>query len=683
MRNTLGEETSPYLLQHRDNPVHWQPWGPAALALARERDKPILLSIGYAACHWCHVMAHESFENPEIAALMNELFVNIKVDREERPDIDAIYMNALHLLGQQGGWPLTMFLTPRGEPFWGGTYFPPESRWGRPGFPDILRRIHQVYRDDRDKVAANKERLLAALKEMGGPGGAAGDAAPGLTPDILDRAAERILDQVDMIDGGLRGAPKFPQPPIFALLWRAFMRSGKTAYREAVTVTLDRMCQGGIYDHLGGGFARYSTDAVWLVPHFEKMLYDNALLIELLTDAWRESGNSLYARRVRETVDWIEREMIAENGAFAASLDADSEGEEGRFYVWSEDEIDAVLGSAAPGFKAAYGVGAAGNWEGRTILNRSGGARHGAAAAETELERCRKLLLEARDKRVRPGWDDKVLADWNGLMIAALAQASRAFGREDWLARARTAFAAVVRDLSAGDRLHHAFRAGRARHGAVLDDYATMIRAALALFEATMDKPYLARAERWADSVATHYHDPVNGAYFYSADDAEALIARTRTVVDNAIPAGNGVMTQNFARLYLLTGEERYRDRAREILDAFATDVRRNALAAPSLLIGFDLLLNATQVAIVGDPDDPGTAALAHAAFAAPAPNLVLQRLRPGEALPPTHPAAGKTPLAGAATAYVCVGTACSPPITDARALGDALAGTGRPAAAP
>ena len=676
MRNTLGEETSPYLLQHRDNPVHWQPWGPAALALARELDKPILLSVGYAACHWCHVMAHESFEDAEIAALMNELFVNIKVDREERPDIDAIYMNALHLLGQQGGWPLTMFLTPDGAPFWGGTYFPPESRWGRPGFPDILRRIHDIYRDDRDKVVQNTELLVAALKDMGGRT-AANDAAAALTADILNQAAQRILDQVDMIDGGLRGAPKFPQPPLFALLWRAYLRTGEAAYREAVTVTLDRMCQGGIYDHLGGGFARYATDAVWLVPHFEKMLYDNALLIELLTDAWRDSRHPLYARRVQETVDWIEREMIAENGAFAASLDADSEGEEGRFYVWSEAEIDAVLGPAAPAFKSAYGVTAAGNWEGKVILNRSGGPPLGAAAAEAELERCRSLLLAARAARVRPGWDDKVLADWNGLMIAALAQAARAFGHEAWLDRARAAFAAVVRDLSAGDRLLHAYRAGRARHSAVLDDYAAMIRAALALFEATMEERYLAQAERWADSVAAHYHDAENGGYFYSADDAEALITRTRTVVDNATPAGNGVMAENLARLYLLTGQERYRARAQEILDAFAGDVRRNALAAPSLLNGFDLLLNATQIVIIGEADDPAADALARAAFAAPAANLVLQRLRPGAALPPTHPARGKEPRAGAATAYVCVGTTCSAPITDAIALADALAGPG------
>ena len=682
MRNTLGEETSPYLLQHRDNPVHWQPWEPAALALARDLDKPILLSVGYAACHWCHVMAHESFENAEIAALMNELFVNIKVDREERPDIDAIYMNALHLLGQQGGWPLTMFLTPNGAPFWGGTYFPPESRWGRPGFPDILRRIHELYRDDRDKVVQNTELLVGALKDMGGKA-AANDPAPALAPDILDLAAERILEHVDMIDGGLRGAPKFPQPPLFALLWRAYLRTGQAPYREAVTVTLDRMCQGGIYDHLGGGFARYATDAVWLVPHFEKMLYDNALLIELLTDAWRDSGRPLYARRVQETVDWIEREMIAENGAFAASLDADSEGEEGRFYVWSEAEIDAVLGPAAPAFKSAYGVSAAGNWEGKVILNRSGGPGLGTAADEAELERCRALLLDARAARVRPEWDDKVLADWNGLMIAALAQAARAFGREAWLARAEAAFAAVVRDLSQGDRLHHAYRAGRARHSAVLDDYAAMIRAALALFEATMEESYLAQAERWAGTVAAHYQDAENGAYFYSADDAEALIARTRTVVDNATPAGNGVMTQNFARLYLLTGQERHRARAREILDAFAADVRRNALAAPSLLNGLDLLLNATQIVIIGEADDPAAGALAQAAFAAPAANLVLQRLRPGAALPPTHPAQGKGPRGGAATAYVCVGTACSAPITDARALAEALARPGGRGAAP
>ena len=677
MRNTLDAETSPYLLQHQDNPVHWQPWGPEALAVAKELDRPILLSVGYAACHWCHVMAHESFENAEIAALMNELFVNIKVDREERPDIDTIYMSALHLLGQQGGWPLTMFLTPLGEPFWGGTYFPPESRWGRPGFPDVLRQIHHIFSAEKEKVDKNTGLLISALTEMSQTEASDTSSAPELTVETLDQAAERIIDQVDMIDGGLRGAPKFPQPSIFALLWRAFFRTGKSTYREAVTVTLDRMCQGGIYDHVGGGFARYSTDAVWLVPHFEKMLYDNAQLIELLTDAWRESKNPLYAARVEETVAWIEREMIAENGAFAASLDADSEGVEGKYYVWTEAEIDTVLGPSADAFKSAYGVTAGGNWEGNTIPNRSAKPKLLDDSAEADLAVSRQLLLRERDKRIRPGWDDKVLADWNGLVIAALAQASIVFAQQSWLSLATTAYHAVVRDMEVDGRLRHSFRAGQAKHTALLDDYANMIRAAISLYEATQSQTYLDDANRWIDAVETHYLVPDIGGYFYSADDAEALITRTRTVIDNAIPAGNGTLAYVFAKHYHLTGEDRFRASATAVIEAFTAEARRNVMAVPSLLNGFDLLINATQVVVVGDAHTSAAQDLTTATFQAPVPNLVFLRFDAVDELPPAHPAAGKQPVDGVPTAYVCVGTVCSQPITEASMLIEALAPAG------
>ena len=364
--NRLGHETSPYLLQHRDNPVHWQPWDEAALAQAARDGKPILLSIGYAACHWCHVMAHESFEDPAIAALMNELYVSIKVDREERPDLDAIYQAALGLLGEHGGWPLTMFLTPAGEPFWGGTYFPPTAHYGRPGFGDVLRAIHDIYRREPEKVSQNTAALSGALQDMASrPGG--GEIGPALT----DRVAQRLLAEVDPLHGGLGGAPKFPQTMALELLWRSYCRGGPATLRDAVLHTVERMCQGGIYDHLGGGFARYSTDERWLAPHFEKMLYDNALLLELLARLWQETREQLFARRAAETAGWVLRDMIAPEGGFASAWDADSEGEEGKFYVWSAAEIDALLGADAEAFKAAYDVHPGGNWEGKTILNRS------------------------------------------------------------------------------------------------------------------------------------------------------------------------------------------------------------------------------------------------------------------------------------------------------------------------
>ncbi|MGH6982509.1 MAG: thioredoxin domain-containing protein, partial [Stellaceae bacterium] len=387
-KNMLGGETSPYLLQHKDNPVHWQPWSEATLREARDLDRPILLSVGYAACHWCHVMAHECFERPEIAAQMNELFVNIKVDREERPDLDTIYMNALHAMGEQGGWPLTMFLTPQGEPFWGGTYFAPEPRYGRPGFPQVLTALSRAYRDDRANVAKNVAAMKQALARLGAP--QEGDA---LTMATTDQAASRLAGMVDSVNGGFGDAPKFPQVPALETVWRGWRRSRDKSMRDAVVLTLDHICQGGIYDHLGGGFARYSVDARWLAPHFEKMLYDNALLVELLTSAWQETRSAIYAERIAETIGWIAREMRQPEGGFSSSLDADSEHEEGKFYVWTEAEIDAALGPRAARFKTFYDVTAGGNWEEKTILNRLNQVARADDATEAELVKDRATLF--------------------------------------------------------------------------------------------------------------------------------------------------------------------------------------------------------------------------------------------------------------------------------------------------
>src|SRR5579871_3789982 len=461
--NLLRHESSPYLLQHADNPVHWRPWGAAALAEAREGNKPILLSIGYAACHWCHVMAHESFEDPDTAALMNSLFVNIKVDREERPDIDHLYMSALHALGEQGGWPLTMFIAPDGAPFWGGTYFPPEPRWGRPSFRQVLQGVSEAWRSDDKMVSHNTAALRRVLAGMS-------QANPGElpTPVHLDAVSSALLRLNDPEQGGLRGAPKFPNPPIFRFLWQNAFRTGESEGQDALHLMLQRMSQGGIYDHLGGGFSRYSTDAIWLVPHFEKMLYDNAQLLELLALAHADRPDPLYAERATETVEWMMRDMTAERvagrAAFAASEDADSEGEEGRFYVWTEAEVDTLLGDASPAFKRAYDVTPGGNWEGHTILRRVTDV--GSPAEEAALARSRAVLFQARAKRVRPGRDDKVLADWNGLAIAALARASVVFRRPEWLARAEEAQDFILTEMSAADgRVQHAWRLGRVKIG--------------------------------------------------------------------------------------------------------------------------------------------------------------------------------------------------------------------------
>tara|TARA_A100001037_G_scaffold95909_1_gene87312 strand:- start:3904 stop:5952 length:2049 start_codon:yes stop_codon:yes gene_type:complete len=670
MRNILDTAASPYLIQHKDNPVHWQVWGPDAFAEATRNDKPILLSIGYAACHWCHVMAHESFEDDAIAGLMNDLFVNIKVDREERPDVDAIYQQTLQLLGQNGGWPLTMFLTPQGDPFWGGTYFPPDSRYGRPGFPDVLRQMHAIYSDQRDKVTENSDAIKAALANLSQPPDVDGPIQ--LSTAVLDQAATQFLRALDPVNGGLVGAPKFPQPSIFDFLWRAHIRGGEKIFEHSVSLSLNRMCQGGIYDHLGGGFARYSTDETWLVPHFEKMLYDNAQLIALMTSVWRKTGSALYAERIRETIGWTLREMLAEGDAFAASQDADSEGEEGRFYVWTEAEVDEALSDATL-FKKIYDVSPGGNWEGNAILNRSAHPDPLDDASEAALVADRQILFAIRDKRIKPGWDDKVLADWNGLMISAMASAGAAFAEPSWIASARQAFNFIKEKMSTGDRLLHCFRDGRATEVAFLDDYANMAHAALALFEITGEPTYLNDARTWVETVESHYLDSAHGGYFLTADDAETLITRPRNAADNATPSGNGIMALVLARLYHLMGEEIYRQRAESLCLAFAGEIHRNFMGITSLLSGFELLANAVQVAVIGVRDNPNTRMLVQTYFESPVPTGVLQVIPPGTALATSHPASGKTMIDDRPTAYVCHGTSCSLPIVDPASLRVAL----------
>ena len=663
-KNRLGGETSPYLLQHKDNPVHWQPWGPDAFAAAKAADKPVLLSIGYAACHWCHVMAHESFEDPLVAAMMNARFVNIKLDREERPDLDAIYQHALAAMGEQGGWPLTMFLTPEGEPFWGGTYFPPTPRWGRPGFPQLLEALSTAYQNDRAGIDKNVAALRQALARLSQP-------QPGEKPgrEALDRMAQRLLGEVDGTYGGIGTAPKFPQCGIFELLWRAWKRTRRTGFREAVETTLDQMCQGGIYDHLGGGFARYSTDARWLAPHFEKMLYDNAELIDLLKLVWQETRSPLYRQRIEETVGWVAREMATAEGGFASSLDADSEHEEGKFYVWSEAEIDRLLGERAPLFKRLYDVSPQGNWEGKTILNRSARLGFEDEATEKTLAECRAILFAAREKRIRPGLDDKVLADWNGLMIAALADAGLVFAKPEWIEMARRAFDFVRREMTAADgRLCHSWRQGRAQHPASLDDYANLGRAALALHEATGEPGFLATVRGYIEILDRHYRD-ADGGYFFAADDTPLLIARAKTAADAAVPAGNGTLVGVLARLAILTGEALYRERAEEILTAFAGEAARNFFPLATLLNNVELLEKPLQIVLAGETGEARFEALRRALYGVSLPNRVVLALPPGAALPAGHPAHGKGLVRGKPAAYVCDGPVCSLPLTEPAVL--------------
>ncbi len=661
--NMLAHETSPYLLQHKDNPVAWLPWSAEALALARREDRPILLSVGYAACHWCHVMAHECFENPEIAAQMNALYVNIKVDREERPDLDAIYQHALALMGEQGGWPLTMFLTPEREPFWGGTYFPPAPRFGRPGFPEVLETIHRLYKTRPKRLQENVSTIRRGLHRLAQAPGRADIDLP-----QLDRIAGALHRMMDMTLGGLQGAPKFPQTALFEAIWRAHLRTGNTAFAQAVIVTCERMCQGGIYDHLGGGFARYSTDPLWLAPHFEKMLYDNAQLLDLLTLVWQGTGMRLFETRIRETVTWLLREMIAESGAFAATIDADSEGEEGRFYVWTEAEIDAVLGADAHTFKAAYDVSAGGNWEGRNILNRLRVPTLGSAEEEAKLPALRERLRLRRESRPHPGRDDKVLADWNGMMIAALAQAGAVFGEPHWRTAAVRAFDAVTETMGSGARLHHSWRKGAARHAGMLEDYANMARAALVLFETEREPRFLDHAVAWADTAETRFADPDAGGYFQTADDVDDVIIRSKSINDSAVPSGNSVMLGVLNTLAALTGAPVWRRRAERLADAFTAQLSNNPAGSCAFMNNLEQAMDSLDIVIVGAPDDPRRDELLRCVRARSLPGRTLMTIEDSAALPPGHPAAGKTTTAGAA-AWVCRGAVCSPPAADAEAL--------------
>ncbi len=666
--NRLARETSPYLLQHKHNPVDWWPWGPEALDAAKTQNKPILLSVGYAACHWCHVMAHESFEDDATAEVMNELFVNIKVDREERPDIDQIYMSALHHLGEQGGWPLTMFLTPAGEPFWGGTYFPKESRYGRPAFVAVLREVARLFREEPDKIRQNRDALMARLSEV-----ARNPQRVTVGRQELDQMALKLGSAMDPVHGGLRGAPKFPQCAMFENLWRAGLRTGEGRYFDITDRTLTRISEGGIYDHLGGGYSRYSVDETWLVPHFEKMLYDNAQLLDLLTVVWQRSGNDLYHQRVEETVGWLAREMTGPEGGFYSSLDADSEGEEGKFYVWSLAEIQQALGAEnAALFAQHYDVTDAGNFEGHNILNRLKNLPR-SMENDAALAMLRPMLHKIREKRIRPGTDDKVLADWNGLMITALSHAGIAFGRADWLLLATRAFEFAQRNMSRGDRLGHSWREGRLLFPGLASDFTNMTAAALALYEATGDPGYLHQGVTWQTALDRHYSNPQTGTYFLTADDAEGLVVRPASTADDATPNPNGIAAQNLIRLAAFTGDHGYRERADRLIEGVLSQSGDNLFSQVALLNAIDMRLNLAEIVVAGQ----GAEALVRAALALPHLNRAVLRAPSADALPVSHPAQQKLKATSGPAAFICVGETCSLPVTSPDALAAAFATRG------
>ena len=677
-RNRLADETSPYLLQHAANPVDWYPWGEQALELARRLDKPILLSIGYSACHWCHVMAHESFEDPACAALMNELFVNIKVDREERPDIDRIYQLAHQMLIQRGGgWPLTMFLAPQTQrPFFGGTYFPNQPRYGMPSFSELLRRVSEFYRTHREDIAKQSEALQQAFDAMLPPPAGA-EAA--LTGAPLDVARERLADTFDSEFGGFGEAPKFPHPTNVELLmrlWRTSARSDAPDLHSLfiATLTLKRMAEGGIYDQLGGGFARYSVDQYWMIPHFEKMLYDNGQLLRCYASAAIATGEPLFRRIVGETADWIMRDMQGPGGGYWSTLDADSEGHEGRFYVWDREQVRELLPQRAHDiFARRYGLDHAPNFEGQWHLHAQRSEEDIATelglsvdTVESEIAQARRTLLDVRNSRVWPGRDEKVLTSWNGLAIAGMATAARALDRDD-LTRSAQRAVDFVREHSWRDgRLFAVHKDGRSRFAAYLDDHAFLLDGLIELLQTRWRSTDLQFAIGIAEALLAHFEDAAAGGFFFTADDHEELMHRSKSFADEAVPAGNAVAAQALARLGLLLGDTRYLDAAARTLRAGWAPLQQYPHAHCALLVALMEHLEPPQIVIIrGADEEMETWRRALAREYAPG-RLVFAIPGAADSLPAAlqdKKASGKT------VAYVCRGTTCSEPLRSLEAL--------------
>jgi uncharacterized protein YyaL (SSP411 family) len=600
----LADEPSPYLRQHADNPVDWWAWGDDAFAVARADDRPVLVSIGYSACHWCHVMAHESFEDDDTADLMNRLFVNVKVDREERPDVDGVYMDAVQAMTGHGGWPLTVFLTPEGKPFYGGTYYPNEARHGMPSFRDVLRAVDQHWREHRDDATAQAERLTEAVARSVD---LEAEGIPGV--ELLDLGLRNLVDQHDPEWGGFGRAPKFPQSMSHELLLRAHARSGNAELPEVVTTSLDAMASGGMYDHLGGGFARYSVDAFWMVPHFEKMLYDQALLARLYLHAWQVTGEPRFRQVLAEIVGYVLRDLRHPDGGLYSAEDADSEGEEGKFYVWRPEAIREVLGDRADLAVEWYGVSPQGNFEGSNILHRP---VRGDLLRSPEVEAAREALFWAREERIRPGLDDKVLTEWNALMIATLAEAGAAADEPGWveaaaqsadflLASLRDDQGLWMRSWQAGD----GERPAAARHRAYANDHAALVDAFTRLAEATGQARWIAEARTVADTLLDRFWDPDKGGLFTTAEGADAPVVRQKDFLDNATPAANSLAAVALQRLAALTGEDRYREHAEGILALFAPLAGSAPAAFAHLLAGLDLHRNGvTEVVVAGDRPD-------------------------------------------------------------------------------
>ncbi len=674
--NRLVDETSPYLLQHAHNPVEWYPWSADALRRAREENKPILLSIGYSACHWCHVMEHESFENEAIARLMNENFINIKVDREERPDLDQIYMNAVQMMTRHGGWPMTVFLTPDGVPFYGGTYFPPEDRYNMPGFPRVLMGVAEAYQTRGDEVKQTAASMLNELRRMD----AVAETDETLSIAILDAAADGIARNYDERNGGFGAAPKFPAAMNLEFLLRFVHRTNEPAALGIVENTCRKMAMGGMYDQLGGGFHRYSTDSVWLVPHFEKMLYDNALLSRLYLHVYQMTNDEFYRRIAEETFTYVVREMTNEQGGFYSTQDADSEGHEGKFFVWTPQEIKEILGAEdARLFAAYYDVTEAGNFEDVNILHVSRSVEDTAKAVNVSterlneaLERGRRELFSVRERRVKPARDEKILTAWNGLMLASFAEAAAILERDDYLNIARRNADFVLNNLRRDELLLRTHKDGRAKLNAYLDDYAFYADGLLALYEASGEVRWLEEAQAIADTMLREFWDEQAGGFFYTGQSHEELIVRSKDYFDNATPSGNNVAADVLLRLSVLTGKDDYRQRAATVLGIVSEPLMRYPSAFGRALCALDFHLSSPkEIAIIGEPDAADTRALARQVWKRFLPNKIVAQAaehdeRAAQLVPLLRE---RTKLKGLATAYLCEHYSCRNPVTTAAEL--------------
>ncbi len=675
--NRLINETSPYLLQHAHNPVDWYPWGEEALTKAQNEEKPIFLSIGYSACHWCHVMERECFENQAIAEVMNEHFINIKVDREERPDLDEIYMNAVQSLTGAGGWPMSVFLTPEGKPFYGGTYFPPRDMYGRPGFPTVLQSIAKAYEERREDINESANQLTDHVRDMVNLRGGEGE----LDDRFIQSAFEDLKRRYDSKHGGFGSAPKFPHSMDISLLLRYYKKKGEKTALDMSLHSLKKMSQGGMYDQLGGGFHRYSTDAEWLIPHFEKMLYDNALLAKTYTEAYQLTKDPYYKKIVKETLDYVEREMTSPEGGFYSTQDADSEGIEGAFFVWTTDEIHEVLGEEKGNLVCQYyGVEPMGNFEHRhNVLHMAADLDQLAKQTGISQDELTNTIKEAncklfavREKRVKPKRDEKILSDWNGLMISSLAYAGNVFREEKYITMARNAAEFIFTHLKQQDRLYHTYKDGRVHTNGFLSDYSYLSNALLDLYEATMNPRWLREANQLTQSMITHFWDHEKGAFFFTSDDHEPLIARTKDPMDNAVPSGNSIAVQALLRLKEMTGELSYQEKAETCFHAFEEPLRRIPSAFTQMLCALDFMLSSPKEIVLAGETPKSLENFQEAIFTEFIPDKVVlycEQSTKEELRSLTTIVEGKEPQNGNSLAYVCQNFTCKQPVSKTEEL--------------